>query len=148
MTVEIVTFFRSGDGVLHETEQACLIRNFTLEARPKIKASLTENAMFLKDQPELLDVDAVCNWVIKCTPEILAILTTLVTPIDEPRRRRRTKADIALEKAAQAVLQAQSGNKLSTAMPAQSLNEFAATEAQMLTSVSMGHADFEPNIEH
>lgn len=143
MTVEKVTLFRSSDGVLHETEQLCLARNFMLESRPKIMVSLTENANFLDDQPGTMNIEAVCDWVLKCTPEIIAILTPLVNPIDAPRRRRRTKADMALEKAAQTLLQAQNGNKSIGVKQTQSLEEFAAKEAQMLAGDSAGEVRLE-----
>lgn len=134
MSAEKVILFRSADGVLHESEDACLTRNFTLHSRPKLMASLTSNASCLETQPGVFHADAICDWVLQCTPEILAILTPLVTPIEAPRRRRRTKADITLEKAAQALLQSQSGNKPSAAEQTQSLNEFAAKEAQLLAN--------------
>jgi hypothetical protein len=112
MIAEKVLMFRSTDGALHEKESDCLERNFLLNSRPKIMALIESHGdIDLNNNPEkLMTAEEVCNWLMKCNSEIVAILSPLVTPLEEPRRRR-TKADMALEKAAQAVIQAQKGSK-------------------------------------
>ena len=140
MAVEKVVLFRSADGVLHESEQACLFRNFAIDSRPKLMTSLTSNAVCLDKEPGVFSAEAICDWVLKCTPEILSILTPLVVPVEPPRRGRRTKAEMALDKAAQAVLQSEAGTKSSPTEKTQSLNDFAAKEAQLLGSVPAPNA--------
>ena len=107
MSVEKVILYRSVDGDLHPTEQACLARNFALETKPKIMALIERHDETSETQLVPADSDAICKFILQFTPELVALMQPLVTPVDAPKRARRSKAELALEKAAQAVLQAQ-----------------------------------------
>lgn len=104
---EKVVMFRAIDGSLHATEQACFERNFEVDVRPKVKKSLGDkliSELAQGDLDALSQVDHVCdfltNWMTGNAKFVIETLAPMVNPIVPPRRTRRTKAEIALEKAA------------------------------------------------
>ena len=107
MTVEKVVLYRSVDQELHQTEQACLARNFALQTRPQVMALIEKhgNKTGSGVAVEAMNVEEICDFILSATPELVALLQPLVSPLDAPRRARRTKAELTLEKAAKAVLE-------------------------------------------
>ena len=107
MSVEKVVLYRSVDQELHQTEQACLARNFQLLTRPKLMELIAQhgNKTGSGVAVEAMDSDQICDFILKSTPELVALLKPLVTPLDQPRRARRSKAEVTLEKAAKSVLE-------------------------------------------
>ena len=104
MTVEKVILYRSVDQELHQTEQACLTRNFELQTRPQILELINRHDLN-SDIPLNPLADIACDFILKFTPELVALLQPLVTPLEQPRRARRSKAEVTLEKAAKSVLE-------------------------------------------
>lgn len=104
MSVEKVVLYRSVDQELHQTEQACMQRNFELQTRPKVLELIASHDEVSDLQLAPL-ADTVCDFVLKFTPQLVALLQPLVTPLEAPRRARRSKAEVTLEKAAKSVLE-------------------------------------------
>ena len=94
-----VIFFKSDDGALHETEEACDRANNLLAAKPRILEMLaSENPDAVPFTPEF-----VADWMIKSAPDLAQLLSNLLPPVEKaPRKPRRTKAEIQAEAQAKA----------------------------------------------
>lgn len=69
-----VIFFKSDDGALHETEEACDRANNLLAAKPRILEMLaSENPDAVPFTPEF-----VADWMIKSAPDLAQLLSNLV----------------------------------------------------------------------